>query len=171
MDNRTDQPSSINPEQRSDTPEKTEDVMEKSFDSAPLADSPSMTNVAPPPPAFASVPKPDDAGTPPPPSGDDTPAGQSPAPSDGSKKNLGIMLAALLVLMVVFFSLIYYFVMRQPSEPEQPNQQLPIENSLPTPSVATPSPTPELSEDAVENINIGSPEADLSPVESDLEQL
>lgn len=125
---------------------------------------PSVTSS--PPPAFETTP-------PPPPTENNNPP-QSEIPrsaGDGGKKNLGMMIIALIVLMVIFLGLIFYFVMGQPKEPEQPVEQMPIENTLPTPTEMPVSPTPELTEEAVEEIEVGSPEAELSPIESDLEQL
>ncbi len=164
MDNRTDNPlTSSLPEQekeRSSIPEgENRDI------NTPGASDASSAGTYPP--AFNSTPPP------PPPTENSNPphSANSNTPDDGGKKSLGVMIGALLVLMVVFLGLIFYFVLRQPQEPEQPVEQMPIENTLPSPTEVPLSPTPELTEEAVEEIEIGSPEADLSPIETDLEQL
>ncbi|HRN96635.1 MAG TPA: hypothetical protein PLD54_04270 [Candidatus Levybacteria bacterium] len=89
--------------------------------------------------------------------------------SDG-KKPMGIMIGALLLLIVIFLGLLFFFVFNKPTEPEQPTQQLPVEDLQPSP-VVTVSPTPELTEDAIDDIDIGSPEAELSPIQDDLDEL
>ena len=80
------------------------------------------------------------------------------------------MIGALLLLIVIFLGLLFFFVFNKPTEPEQPTQQLPVEDLQPSP-VVTVSPTPELTEDAVDDIDIGSPEAELSPIQDDLDEL
>lgn len=90
--------------------------------------------------------------------------------SGDNKKPLGIMIGALLVLIVVFLGLLFFFVFNRPGEPEPPTQQVPVEDLQPTPTSAV-TPTPELSEDTVDGIDIGSPEAELSPIQEDLEEL
>jgi hypothetical protein len=110
------------------------------------------------------------ASTPPPP----TPFVNNVAASDhgdhNTKRGFGMMIGLLLVLIVVFLGLMFLFVIKQPSEPEAPEQQVPIVEQ-PSPTVPQVSPTPELTEENVNEIEIGSPEADLSPIEQDLEQL
>lgn len=102
-----------------------------------------------------------------------TPTSEQPVGDDGGKvgkKGLGMMIGALLVLIVVFLGIIFLFVMRQPGQPEQPQQQLPVAENEVSPTVSV-SPTPELTEENLNAIDLGSPEAELQPIDSDLEQL
>ncbi len=94
---------------------------------------------------------------------------QTPVSSGGGKKRLGILLAVLLVLVVAFLGILYFQVMRQPATPE-PQQQLPVvETQTPT---EAPSPTQApLTEESVESVDLGSPETELKPVTSELNQL
>lgn len=178
MDNKTDKSFSNNPESENNNdlgmenqdqgiprPETDSQVLDEMRSESDVQE-PRVTGAPPPPHAFDTTPPP------PPTSGENTPQSEPARPADdGGKKNLGIMIVALVVLMVIFLGLIFYFVMGQPQEPEQPVEQMPIENTLPSPTEVPVSPTPELTEEAVEEIEIGSPEAELSPIESDLEQL
>lgn len=181
MDNKPkDQSEPMNPEQSSEdmdmltrTPEvqNTAPVPEKEDNAMNMMSSPSNT---PPPPVFPSESEPQvnpsGSDTPPPADTPPSSSASSPPVDDGGKKNIGLMIGALLVLMVVFLALIYYFVLRQSPEPEQPDQQVPLENLMPSPTEAV-TPTPELTEEAVESIDIGSPEAELAPIETDLDNL
>jgi hypothetical protein len=98
-------------------------------------------------------------------------AGMTQDSNGGKKKPLGLMIGALLVLLLVFIGLIYFFVLRNPSEPQQPVQQLPVQDLPQESTQEAVTPTPELTEETVDGIDIGSPEADLSPIQSDLDEL
>lgn len=182
--------SSVNPEHSSDSIDMSTEApdtvssldSEQSSDTVDvLAKEPGVPDTAmfsdsntPPPPVFPSESKPqgDPSGsdTPPPTDTPSSSASSSSPVDDGGKKNIGLMIGALLVLMFAFFALIYYFVLRQSPEPEQPEQQVQVENFIPSPTEVV-TPTPELTEEAAESIDIGSPEADLAPIDIDLESL
>ena len=91
------------------------------------------------------------------------------SPPEKKKKPIGMLIGALLVLVVIFLGLLFFFVFNKPTETQQPVQQVPVQDLEPSEEVATP--TPILDEDTVNKIDIGSPEADLSPIDTDLEQL
>ncbi len=91
------------------------------------------------------------------------------SPPEKKKKPVGMLIGALLFLVIVFLGLLFFFVFNKPTETQQPVQQVPVQDLEPAEEVATP--TPVLDEETVNKIDIGSPEADLSPIDTDLEQL
>lgn len=164
MDNtNTDQPNNMdqpNPMgQTPNTPSSDVPPMSSSVNSSPVPSQPMPEST----PANTEEPKPST-------SSDEAIVSSSSSGSGDSKKPMGMMIGALLVLIVIFLGLLFFFVFNKPSEPQQPTQQVPVEDLQPSPtSVVTP--TPELSEEVIDDIDIGSPEAELAPIQEDLEEL
>jgi hypothetical protein len=86
------------------------------------------------------------------------------------KKPLGIMLGILLFLIIIFLGILFFFIFNKPTEEEAPVQQVPVQDLQPSPTSSI-TPTPELTEEGADSVDIGSPEASLSPIQNDIEQL
>jgi hypothetical protein len=91
-------------------------------------------------------------------------------PPSAHKKPLGLMLGILLFLIIVFLGILFFFVFNKSVEEQEPIQQVPVEDLQPSPTSSI-TPTPELTEEGVDSIDIGSPEASLSPIQNDIEKL
>lgn len=137
----------------------------------PKPQTPPAADTVPNGPVFDTVPSEQPVTPTPPPAVDTTPLPQPvQTPPEGNRRPLGLLLIGLVVLLVVFLGILFFFVFNKPVEENTPVQQVPVQDLQPSPTSSV-TPTPELTEDGVDSINIGSPEAALSPVESEIDQL
>jgi hypothetical protein len=91
-------------------------------------------------------------------------------PSATNKKPFGLMLGILVVLLLLFLGILFFFIFNKSEEEKVPVQQVPVQEISPVPTSSI-SPTPALTEEGVDSINIGSPEASLSPLQTEIQQL
>lgn len=124
-------------------------------------------NLDNPTPPSGNVPPPPNIPTPPAPQGGPGIPPQSTGPVENKQNGKLILFLVISILLLIVLGVIYFMA-------TQLGNQNKVGTITPTPTVAqptsTPTPTP-LSEEDIDTIDLGNPEADLKNIEDDVNQL
>lgn len=131
--------------------------------------TPTMPESTPTPPSTTMPPTDSTPTTPPPPDQPAASASSTPPPhADGKPLNKGIIFAVIAVIIVIILGLLYFFALSSGNKGPE------VAAPMPTPTVAV-TPTVEameqVTEDDLETLDMGSPEAALEDIEADVDSL